>query len=225
MNRIRELSKFMSGATLYQYTAMLNVMKFCLSTKNRGWLLKPDRTWNGSKDFKFRISGESDSDYNVDPDSRRSITGSITRLEGAAVAVRSKQQQCVTLSVTEAELIAAVETAQDMLYVKSVLESMDLQVQLPMILEVDNKGAVDLANNWSAAGRTRHVASRVYFLRELKEQGILEVKWRTNVGMPANVLTKNVVGAQYNSEIESLVGRDQYMEQKTPAVSFKKGEG
>ena len=74
-------------------------------------------------------------------------------------------------------------------------------------------------------GTQRHVASRVYFLRELKEQGILEVKWRTNVGMPANVLTKNVVGAQYNSKIESLVGREQYMEQKIPAVSFKKGDG
>jgi hypothetical protein len=34
---------------------------------------------------------------------------------------------------------------------------MGLKVKLPMILEMDNKGAVDLANNWIIGGRTRHV--------------------------------------------------------------------
>ena len=47
--------------------------------------------------------------------------------------------------------------AQDMLYVYRLLESIGLSVELPMLLEIDNKGAVDLANNWSMGGRTRHV--------------------------------------------------------------------
>jgi hypothetical protein len=34
-----------------------------------------------------------------------------------------------------------------MLYVQQILELMGLKVKLPMILEMDNKGAVDLANN------------------------------------------------------------------------------
>ena len=49
--------------------------------------------------------------------------------------------------LTKAELYAGVSTAQDMLYVKNVLGSMDLKVQLPMILEMDNQAAVHLANN------------------------------------------------------------------------------
>ncbi len=44
-----------------------------------------------------------------------------------------------------------------MLYVQHILESMELKVKFLMILEMDNKGAVDLANNWSIGGRTRHV--------------------------------------------------------------------
>jgi len=44
-----------------------------------------------------------------------------------------------------------------MLYVRHILESMGLKVKLPMIIEMDNMGAVDLANNWSVGGRTRHV--------------------------------------------------------------------
>jgi len=57
-------------------------------------------------------------------------------------------QNIVALSVTEAELIAATTTAQDMMYVKRLLESINLRVEMPMILEVDNKGAVDLINNF-----------------------------------------------------------------------------
>ena len=45
----------------------------------------------------------------------------------------------------------------------------------------------------------------------MKEQGILEVKWRTNVGMPANLLTKNVTGEQYSNELEALVGHDEFV--------------
>ena len=47
-----------------------------------------------------------------------------------------------------------------MLYIKKVLESIGLKVELPMMLYVDNKGAKDLMNNWSVGGRTRHVDVR-----------------------------------------------------------------
>jgi hypothetical protein len=51
-----------------------------------------------------------------------------------------------------------------MLYEMRVLESIGLKVQLPMVLEVDNKGVVDLANNWSVGGPTHHISVHVNFL-------------------------------------------------------------
>jgi hypothetical protein len=63
-------------------------------------------------------------------------------------------QRHVTLSVTEAEGAAGVTEAQDMLNVYNILKSSGLKVQLPMVLEMDNKGAVDLANSWSVGGHT-----------------------------------------------------------------------
>mmetsp|Transcript_45756 Transcript_45756/g.67545 ORF Transcript_45756/g.67545 Transcript_45756/m.67545 type:complete len:87 (+) Transcript_45756:219-479(+) len=85
-------------------------------------------------------------------------------------------QKIVGLSVTEAEMVSGVQCAQDMLYGKQLLESMDLQVELPMILEIDNSGTADLANNWSARGRTRHMETRMFSLRDLQEAGVLKVK-------------------------------------------------
>jgi len=49
--------------------------------------------------------------------------------------------------ISDREIITSTTTAQDMMYVKRLLESINLRVDLPMILEVDNKGAVVLINN------------------------------------------------------------------------------
>ena len=70
-------------------------------------------------------------------------------LNGAPIGFRCSTQKTVALLVIEAELYVVVMTTQDMLYILHVLESIGLQAQLNMILEVDNKGAVVLANIWS----------------------------------------------------------------------------
>ncbi len=70
---------------------------------------------------------------------------------------KSSMQKSVALSVCEAEQTAGVLCAQAMLYDWNVLKSMGLKGKLPMTVEIDNKGAVDVANNWSIGGHTRHV--------------------------------------------------------------------
>jgi hypothetical protein len=52
---------------------------------------------------------------------------------------------------------------------------MGLKVKLPMLLEMDNKGTVDLANDRSIGGCTRHVDLQ-RFLRELKESKVMDIK-------------------------------------------------
>jgi hypothetical protein len=59
--------------------------------------------------------------------------------------------------VTEAKIAARVMVAQDMLYVYWLMESLELEVELHMVLKMDNSGEVDIANSWSVGGRTRHV--------------------------------------------------------------------
>ena len=71
-------------------------------------------------------------------------------------------QKVVVLMVTEAETISGVQCAQDMMYIKRVLEGMRLQVELPMVLCMDTSGSVDLANNWAAGGRTMHMEIRFF---------------------------------------------------------------
>ena len=58
-----------------------------------------------------------------------------------------------------------------MMYIKCVLEYMELQVEITTEFYIDK--AVDLDDNWSAGGRNRHMETKIFFLRNLKEAGIL----------------------------------------------------
>ena len=92
---------------------------------------------------------------------------------------------------------------------KNVLESMELQVKLPMILEVDNQRTVNLANNWSAGGRTRHVDVQQNFLRELKEDGILIVKWIPGPTNNADLYAKNLTASDFEKHATVYTGKDE----------------
>ena len=101
-----------------------------------------------------------------------------------------------------------------MLYEMHLLESMGLEVQKPMILEVDNKGAVDLANNWSVGGRTRHIDVRQCFLRELKEEGVFIVKWIAGSKNDSDMFIKNLEGPLFERFSQLYFGEDDYTPDK-----------
>ncbi len=174
---VRDLARHMGAATKVHWDAMFRMMKYVCDTEERGLTLNPTQKWDGSKNHEFVISVRSDSDYAKDTQTQKSISGYVVYLEGAPVMFKISMQKSVALSVCKAEQTLGVLCAQDMLYTMNVLESMGLKVRLPMVLEMDNKGAVDLANNWSVGGRTRHVDVRQYFLRELKESKIMDIRW------------------------------------------------
>ena len=211
LNSVRELSRFMQGAMSAHVKAMHRVMKHCVGTPNRGMCLKPNTTWDGKPDFEFAVNGRSDSDYAKDIERRRSVSGYSIFLNDAPVSSASRMQGHVTLSVTEAELTAATQRAQDMLFVMRVIESVGLKIKKPMMLEVDNKGAKDLTHNWSVGGRTRHVNVRGWFLRDLNEEGVIEVKWIAGDDDSADLFTKNLAGPLFEKHARIYCGDDECM--------------
>ena len=140
LNPVRDLSRFMKEASGAHMAAMYRVMKYCVGTPNRGLVLKPNATCDGNPNFDFVIEEVSDSDFAKDPDTRCNVSGYAVFLCGAPMVIKSSMQLCVTLSVTEAELVSATSCAQHMLYAMQVLESMGLKVKQPMTLWMDNKG-------------------------------------------------------------------------------------
>jgi hypothetical protein len=93
-----------------------------------------------------------------------------------------------------------------MIYGKNLLELIGLKVQLPMLLEMDNKRAVDLINSFSVGRCTHHIVVKQCFLRELKEAKQLIVNWIPGSENNADMLTKNLDGPLSKKYAEMFLG-------------------
>ena len=77
------------------------------------------------------------------------------------------------------------------------MKGMRLTVELPMKLYVDNKGAVQLANNWSVGGRTRHIGAKTNYLHSLKEMGFIHILYKKGTELIPDIGTKNVTKKEF----------------------------
>jgi hypothetical protein len=159
-NATRELSKVVDGATEAHWKQLLKAIKYTIMTKNKALKMKPKMRNN-----LFFIEGISDSSFGEDKDTRISVYGYVAYFCGAPVATKSKLGQSVSLSSTEAEHFAVSEVAKEILFIKQLLETIGIQVELPIIIRVDNVGAIFLGNNYSVGQRTKHIDTRTHFVR------------------------------------------------------------
>ena len=141
----------------------------------------------------------SDSEYGGDKDTRISVGGFILFLLNVPILWRSKAQRSVTLSSAEAKYIALSEAAKEIKFVYQLLISMDIKVTLPIVVRVDNVGAIFMSENASTSGRTRHVDIRYHYVREFIEEGFLKVVFVRTKDNIADGFTKNI-----NNEIYGL---------------------
>eukprot|EP00965_Chrysotila_dentata_P182116 6013702-Pleurochrysis_carterae.AAC.1 len=75
---------------------------------------------------------------------------------GAAVSYGSKRQHYISLSSTEAEIVAASHTAAEAIYLRGLLAEMGREEAHATPMYVDNAGAVELSKERRSCQRSRH---------------------------------------------------------------------
>jgi len=80
------------------------------------------------------------------------------------VCWRSHGQKSVTLSTTEAEYVPCSEVMKEVLFILQLLEHLQVKIQLPIRVHVNNIGAIFLAENQNSSDRTKHVDTRYHFV-------------------------------------------------------------
>ena len=88
-----------------------------------------------------------DSDWAADVDSRRSHTGYIIMLNGGAVSWKSRRQDCVSLSTSEAEYVAAGQCGQEVYYMREILRDFGYAQTAPTHIYQDNLACVAMSEN------------------------------------------------------------------------------
>jgi hypothetical protein len=206
-NPVRELSKSMDSATEASFKEMKRIIKFVLDTRQFGLKLQPSLL---SESKEWSITVYSDSDWAGDKDTRRSISGYIIFIMNCPILWRSKQQETVSLSSSEAEYIALSEAAKEIKFIYQVLDSLGIKVKLPIIVKVDNVGAIFMSENATATNRTRHVDARYHFIREFIMDGFIKVIFVKSEENKADPFTKNVKSDLYEKFIDDyLINKNQ----------------
>ena len=200
-NSVRKHSRMMDGATAAHYQSLLRLAKYVIDTKNHTLKLNVTR----NDDNIFNIQGYSDSDYAGNKDDRKSITGIIVYCAGVPIAWKSKGKKAVSLLSTESNYYEISELCTEIIYVKQVLEFLKIVINYPIIIRVDNVGAMLLANNPVLIQRTKHISVRHHFVREFIEDSILKILFVKLKMNQADIFTKNLCGHLYKKHKESIM--------------------
>jgi hypothetical protein len=154
-----------------------------------------------------RLHAYVDSDWGSDRTHRRSVTGLVIMLAGGVIAYKSKYQQTVALSSTEAEFTAASEAGKTTLYLRSILHELGFSQCLPTLLYEDNTGALHMANAQQPTRRTRHMDTKHFALQDWVEHDQIEI---TQIGTANNVsdaFTKALGRIKFYEQMDVIMGR------------------
>ena len=146
-----------------------------------------------------------DSDYAGDKDGRKSVSGFVIYIQGCLISWKSRKQKSVTLSSSEAEYVAISEVCAEIMFLKQVVEFMGNKVALPIIVKVDNVGAIYLANNAVSGPRMKHVDIRYHFVQDLIEDGIIEISFVKSEENHSDIFTKNLGEELFKKHIANFM--------------------
>ena len=205
-NAVRELSKLNDGVTRAAMKELFRVIKYVLDTRQLGLKIEPDLTL-----ALWTIVAFSDSDWAGDKDTRLSTSGFIIFWMGVPIVWRSKAQRVVALSSSEAEYYALSEAAKEVKFIAQTAISMGLKVQLPIVVRVDNIGAIFMAENITATSRTRHVDLRYRFIKQFQDDGFLRIVFVKTEENCSDLMTKNVKGELNEKHSKRLMADKSYI--------------
>ena len=181
-NAVRELSSHMSNPNKEHWKAMERTVGYLKGHGKYEFTLRAPEQLRG---VHIR-----DANYATCEETRRSVSGGIETLGGTIVGFSSKKQQVVSLSSAEAELISYVEGCQSARFIQQFLGEFIDHEPTAIIFE-DNLGCIYLVKNQKTSSRTKHLAVRHLFGRDLYIQNrVLPIFGRSEENI-SDGLTKN----------------------------------
>lgn len=190
------LSQYNTCFTDVHWKGGKRVLRYLQATKN--YKLK------FSKD-NCELEGFADADWASNKKDRRSYTGFVFKLSGAAISWESSKQKTVALSSTEAEYMALSEASKEAIYLKNVYcDILDIDNNLCVTIFNDNQSAQKLSINPIVHKRSKHIDVRHHFIREAISNGLVSLKYLATNDMIADILTKGLGSVKHNTFVKQL---------------------
>ena len=227
---IIKLSQYSNKPAAIHYHALIHLYKYLKATKTKGiyyWhqtprddlptgripILKQDMNYDElnvstrQTNTNHHLIGYVDSDHASDASHRRSVSGFHVKLAGGTVLYKTKYQNIVAQSSTEAEFIAAAEAGRYILYLRTIMAEIGLPQHHATVMYEDNQGALLMAKAGQPTKRTKHIATRYFALQDWVERDLLAFHRISTTGNSADAMTKATARTLFYRHNNHIMGK------------------
>ena len=190
-------ARFSAEPLSQHWMAVKRILRYLKGTIHLG--LMYEQTTNNE------LTGYSDADWAGDLNDRKSTSGYVFILNGAAVSWKSSKQGCVALSTAEAEYMALASATQEAIWMSRLVREFTNADHLnPVKIYEDNQSAICIAKNHQQHGRTKHIDIKYHFTREHVAMKDIELVYCQSKEMIADVFTKPLNGPLFKNMCSML---------------------
>jgi dUTP pyrophosphatase len=219
-----KLSQYAINPSKIHYEAVKDIFYYLSTTKEDGliyWRQRPVMSLPKKPDPPIISSeqplqdenrasllfGAVDSDWAGDTSHRKSVTGIILRLAGGTILYKTKYQDTIAFSSTEAEYTAAVDAGKAILYVRSILDEIHVPQEAATNLYIDNNGALLMGNAQQPTRNTRHMELKKFALIDWIQQDLILLQRVTSANNYSDPCTKPLGRTLYYKHFDYIMGR------------------
>lgn len=191
------LSKYMSEPREAHWEGLKRTLRYLSGTQTFG--LRFARRENPA------VECFTDADYAGDHQNRRSTSGMIAFLASGPISYRAQQQSTTAMSTTEAEYIASVLSAKELVWLRAFLKELKVDLKREPEMLCDNQSSIRLIKNPEFHQRTKHIDIAYHFVREKYEEGLFALRYVSTEDQKADIFTKALATNRFQ-ELRDAIG-------------------
>jgi hypothetical protein len=171
---VNKLSAYTANPSLQHVGAVKRILRYLKGTKNLAikYSAKSDEKPQENSNL---FHGYADAAY-ANTDDYKSTSGYVFIVGGGAITWRSKKQTTIALSSTEAEYVALSEAGREACWLRSLYEELGYTQESPNLIKGDNDGSIAMARNPQFHKRSKHIATRWHWVRDLVQDKIITIE-------------------------------------------------
>eukprot|EP00253_Pinus_taeda_P010003 PITA_10003 len=153
----------------------------------------------------FSLIGYSDSDFDGDKETGVSTSGYAMSLGSGVVSWRSCKQSVPEDSTTEAEYVAAAKATKEIVWLRNILEELQVKQVQSTPLMIDNTSAIKLAKNPKFHDRTKNINTKYHLIRHHVQAKTVHLHHCSTNEQIADIFTK-ALGREKLERFRTMLG-------------------
>ena len=179
---VHRLSQFLAQPRVPHMRATTRILQYIKGTPSQGvfFLVESD----------LQLKTFYDANWAGCPDTRKSLTGYCVFLGDALISCKSKKQDVISRSSTEAEYRSMATTTCEVTWLLYLLRDLHIPHEKLVLMYCDNQAALDISTNPAFLERSKHIEADCHIVRNKILDGTLETFYVSSRNQLVDIFTK-----------------------------------